>query len=467
MKSKKKTGREKTGRERPRSLIERVNPNAAGIDCGSAEHYVAVPTDRDPCPVRVFKTFTEDLERLADWLVQCGITTVAMESTGVYWLPVYEIIESRGIEAVLVNAQHVKGVPGRKSDVIDCEWIRELHSVGLLRGSFRPEASIASLRTYMRHRHTLIQSAVTTMNRIGKELVQMNFQLHLVISDLTGQTGMRILRDIVAGVRDPKHLAQHRDHRCKATEEDLIGALTGHYRDEHLFVLNQNLEIYDAIQRQIVGCDLQIEKYLAVLNAPKAQPATPLPKPRSRRKPTQNEPRLELRQPLYHLTGVDLSQIDAIGPYNALRIIAEIGTDMSRWRTPAHFVSWVSLAPRNQVSGGKLLKSSTQPSANRVAIILRMAAMSLSRTETALGAFYRRLSYRIGTAKAITATARKLALLVYRCLNGDIVYKDPGAVAYDQMRRKAVLRSLRERARNLGYNLVLNENARVVAPAVS
>ena len=453
--------------ERSRSLIERINPNAAGIDCGSAQHFVAVPTDRDPAPVQAFKTFTGDLERLADWLVQCGIMTVVMESTGVYWLPVYEIIESRGIEAVLVNAQHVKGVPGRKSDVVDCEWLRELHSVGLLRGSFRPEASITWLRTYMRHRETLIQGAVTTMNRIGKELILMNFQLHLVISDLAGLTGMRILRDIVAGVRDPKQLAQHRDHRCKATEADLIGALTGHCRDEHLFVLKQNLEIYDAIQKQIVDCDLQIEKYLAVLNVPKAQPATPLPNPRSRRKPAQNEPRLELRQPLYHLAGVDLTQIDAIGPYNALRIIAEIGTDMSRWRTPAHFVSWVSLAPRNQISGGKLLKSSTQPSANRVAIILRMAAMSLSRTETALGAFYRRLSYRIGTAKAITATARKLAPLVYRCLKGDIVYKDPGAVAYDQMRRKAVLRNLKERARNLGYSLVLNESPGDLAPAVS
>jgi transposase len=466
MKSKKAV-RQKTGGARPRSLIERINPNAAGIDCGSAEHFVAVPTDRDPMSVRSFKTFTGDLERLADWLIQCGVTTVAMESTGVYWLPVYEIIEARGIEAVLVNAQHVKGVPGRKSDVVDCEWLREIHSVGLVRGSFRPEANIASLRTYMRHRETLIQSAVTTMNRIGKGLILMNFQLHLVISDLAGLTGMRILRDIVAGVRDPKRLAQHRDRRCKATEADLIGALTGHYRDEHLFVLRQNLEIYDAIQKQITDCDLQIEKYLALLNAHVAPPPTPLPKPRSRRKPAQNEPRLDLRQPLFHLTGVDLSQVDAIGPYNALRIIAEIGTDMSRWRTPAHFVSWVSLAPRNQISGGKLLKSSTQPSANRVAIILRMAAMSLSRTETALGAFYRRLSYRIGAAKAITATARKLALLIYRHLKGDIVYKDPGATAYDQMRRKAVLRNLTERARNLGFCLVPDENSRAIAPVVS
>lgn len=454
--------------KRRRSLIERMNPNAAGIDCGSAEHFVAVPTDRDPVPVQSFKTFTGDLERLADWLVQCGIKTVAMESTGVYWLAAYEIIEARGIEVLLVNAQHVKGVPGRKSDVIDCEWLRELHSVGLLRGSFRPEASIASLRTYTRHRETLIQSAVTTMNRVGKELVLMNLQLHLVISDLAGQTGMRILRDLVAGVRDPQQLAQHRDPRCKATEEDLIGALTGHYRDEHLFVLKQNLDIYDAIQRQIVECDIQIDRYLAKLNAPKPQPAIPLPGPRSRRrKPAQNEPTFELRQPLYHLAGVDLSQIDAIGPYNALRIIAEIGADMSRWRTPAHFTSWLSLAPKNRVSGGKLLKSSTQPSANRVATILRMAVMSLTRTETALGAFYRRLSLRIGTAKAVTATARKLALLIYRCLNGDIIYKDPGAAAYNQMRRKAVLRSLRERARNLGYSLVLNENGAPMDPAVS
>jgi transposase len=223
------------------SLLERINPNAAGIDCGSAEHYVAVPHDRDTNPVRAFKTFTGDLQRLADWLVGCGVTTVAMEATGVYWIPIYEILEARGLEAVLVNARHVKNVPGRKSDVSDCEWVRELHSVGLLRGSFRPAPAIAALRALLRHRETLVQSAATHIQRMQKALVQMNLQLHLVVSDITGVTGLKILRDIVAGHTDPQQLARHRDHRCRASVAEIVAALTGHYLTEHLFVLRQNL----------------------------------------------------------------------------------------------------------------------------------------------------------------------------------------------------------------------------------
>jgi transposase len=452
----------KSGRDRSRPLIERVNPNAAGIDCGSGMHYVAVPRDRDLEPVRSFKTFTDDLERLADWLVRCGIKTVAMEATGVYWIPVFEIIESCGVEAVLVNAQHVKNVPGRKSDVSDSEWLQELHSVGLLRGSFRPKAEIAALRSYLRHRETLIQAAATHMSRIEKALLQMNLQLHLVISDLAGLTGMRILRDIVGGERDPRRLAQHRDGRCHASEQEITSAMTGHYRPEHLFVLKQNLELWDAIQKQIVSCDTEIENHIKALTANLSPPINPLPEPRLRKKALHNAPKFEIREPLHALSGVDLSQIDGIGPYTALRIIAEIGTDMSRWPTPAHFTSWLTLAPKNRVSGGKLLSSRTQPSVNRAAAILRMAAMTLGRTQTALGAFYRRLAFRVGKAKAITATARKLALLVFRCLKGEIVYKDPGAASYDQANKESVLRRLRSRAENLGFSLVSNETGKIL-----
>jgi transposase len=462
-----KKPKRKFGRERSRPLIERVNANAAGIDCGAAMHYVAVPQGRDTEAVRSFKTFTDDLERLADWLVRCGVKTVAMEATGVYWIPVFEIIESRGIQAVLVNAQHVKNVPGRKSDVTDSEWLQELHSVGLLRGSFRPRAEIAALRSYLRHRETLIQTAAIHMNRVEKALLQMNLQLHLVISDLTGQTGMRILRDIVSGERDPRMLARHRDARCKASEDEITGALTGHYRPEHLFVMKQNLGLYDAIQRQVSDCDGEIERHLAALTALLDPPVAPLPAARSRRKARNNEPRFEIRQPLHVLSGVDLSQIDGIGPYNALRIISEIGTDMSRWATQSHFVSWLTLAPKNRVSGGKLLSSRTQPSANRTATILRMVAMTLGRTQTALGAFYRRLAFRVGKAKAITATARKLGLLIYRCLKGEIVYNDPGAAAYDRINKESVLRRLRDRAENLGYSLVSNETGQILSGGVS
>jgi transposase len=449
------------------SVLERINPNAAGIDCGSAEHFVAVPPDRDPTPVRSFQTFTGDLYRLADWLAACHVTSVAMEATGVYWIPLYEILEARGFQVLLVNARHVKNVPGRKSDVTDCEWLRDLHSVGLLRGSFRPTDAIVALRAYLRHRETLVQSAGTHVQRMQKALIQMNLQLPLVVSDITGVTGLRILRDIVAGQRDPQVLAQHRNYRCHASVAEIVGALTGNYRPEHLFALQQHLELFDIYQQQIAACDAAIEAHLHALTAHAVVPTTPLPSPRPRQKPRDNEPRFELRAPLHQLTGVDLSQIDAIGPYTALRLMSEIGTDMSRWPSEKHFTSWLTLAPKNKVSGGRLLSSQTRPSANRAAAILRLAAMSLGRTQTALGAFYRRLAFRVGKAKAITATARKLAVLVYRCLKDGLVYSDPGAAAYDTQHRTHVLRRLRQRAANLGFGLIDLSTGEVVDGAGS
>jgi len=449
------------------SLLERINPNAAGIDCGAEEHYVAVPPDREAAPVRSFMTFTTDLHRLADWLTACGITTVAMESTGVYWIPLYEILEARGLDVVLVNARQVKNVPGRKTDVMDCQWLQELHSVGLLRGSFRPTAAIAALRAYLRHRETLVQSAATHVQRMQKALLQMNLQLSTVISDITGVTGLRIVRDIVAGQTDPRALAQHRDARCQASEARIMAALTGHYRPEHVFVLQQNLELFDAYQRQLAACDAAIEAHVHTLATEAPAPAAPLPGPRTRKKPRDNEPRFDIRTPLHQLTGVDLTQIDAIGPYSALRLLAEIGTDMSRWPTEKHFTSWLTLAPHNKITGGRLLSSATLPSANRAAGILRMAAMSLSRTETALGAFYRRLALRVGKAKAITATARKLAILVYRTLKDGLVYRDPGAAAYDAHHRQRAIRRLRQRAAHLGLALVNRETGELIEGAVS
>src|SRR5213594_2514652 len=271
------------------SVLERINPNAAGIDCGAAEHFVAVPPDRDPTPIRSFQTFTTELHRLADWLTACHITSVAMEATGVYWIPVFEILEARGFTVLLVNARHVKNVPGRKSDVTDCEWLRDLHSVGLLRGSFRPVEAIVALRAYLRHRQTLVESASMYILRMQKALVQMNLQLPLVVSDITGLTGLRILRDIVAGRRDPVQLAEHRDPRCHASKADLIAALTGNYRAEHLFVLEQNLQLFDTCQAQLAACDAAIEAHLKTLTAALAAPATPLPAARTKKKRSRNE----------------------------------------------------------------------------------------------------------------------------------------------------------------------------------
>jgi len=449
------------------ALLERINPNTAGIDCGAEMHYVAVPPDRAASAVRAFKTFTAELHRLADWLTSCGVHSVAMESTGVYWIPLYEILESRGFDVVLVNARHVKNVPGRKSDVVDCQWLQQLHSVGLRRASFRPAAAMAALRSYLRHRESLVQGAATHVQRMQKALVQMNLRLSVVLSDLTGATGQRIVRDIVAGQTDPWVLAQHRDARCRASEAELIAALTGHYRPEHLFVLQQNLELFDAHQRQIAACDTAIEGHVATLVAQAPPAASPLPAPRTRQKPRANEPRFELRTPLHQLTGVDLTQIDGIGPYGALRLLGEIGTDMTRWPSERHFTSWLTLAPQNKVSGGRRLSSKTPPSANRAAAILRIAAMTLGRTQTALGAFYRRLAYRVGKAKAITATARKLAILVYRTLKEGLVYQDPGATAYDAQHRRSALRRLRLRAAHLGFSLVNRETGEVLDGAVS
>ncbi len=450
------------------TVLDRINRNVAGIDCGSAEHFVAVPPDRDPTPVQSFKTFTTDLLRLADWLTACRMTSVAMEATGVYWIPIYEILEARGFEVLLVNARHLKNVPGRKSDVSDCEWIRELHSVGLLRGSFRPTDAIVALRAYLRHRQTLIESAGAYIQRMQKALVQMNVQLPLVVSDITGVTGLRILRDIVAGHRDPHQLAEHRDHRCRASKAEIIAALTGHYRPEHLFVLQQNLALFDGCQAQLAACDVAIEAHLLTLTALVEPPATALPAPRVTKKPRDNEPRFEVRAPLHRLTGgVDLTQIDGFTPYTALKLLSEIGTDMRRWPTEKHFTSWLTLAPKNKISGGRLLSSRTQPSANRAAAVLRMSVMSLSRTQTALGAFYRRLAARIGKPQAITAAARKLAIVVYRVLSGTLDYRDTGADAYTTQQLTRVLRRVRQRAATLGFDLVNRETGEILQGGAS
>lgn len=460
--------RRSTGKPRVSpTALDRLNPHVAGIDCGAADHFVAVPPDRDPTPVQSFKTFTPDLLRLADWLTACRVTSVAMEATGVYWIPVYEILQARGFDVLLVNARHLKNVPGRKSDVSDCEWIRELHSVGLLRGSFRPADAIVTLRAYLRHRQTLVDSAGTYIQRMQKALVQMNLQLPLVISDIAGATGLRILRDIVSGQRDPVHLADHRDPRCHASKADIIAALTGNYRREHLFVLQQNLAFFDLCQVQLAACDRAIETELETLTARLAVAVPPLPAPRVK-KLSKNEPHFDVRPLLHQLTaGVDLTQIDGLGPYNALRLLAEIGTDMRRWPTEKHFTAWLTLAPRNKISGGRLLSSRTSPSANRAAAILRMAAMSLGRTPTALGAFYRRLSARIGKPQAITATARKLAVLVYRAIAGTLVYRDPGADVYNFHQRTRTLHRLRQRAASLGFELVNRETGEILSPGAA
>lgn len=450
---KRKSGRKQKSGRPTHPDLPKIHRDAAGIDCGSQEHYVAVPDHRAEQAVRSFKTVTSGLEQLADWLQECEVTTVAMESTGVYWIPLYEILEAKGFEVVLVNAHHVKNLPGRKTDVVDCQWLRQLHTYGLLRGSFRPDGEITQLRAYVRQRDTLIRSTGDQIRRIQKALSQMNVQLHTVLSDITGKTGLLILRDIVSGHRDPKHLSTYRDPRCKASQAEIEAALEGSYRTEHLFSLRQSLELYDFLQTQMVACDREIEQLLEALTADQEDPRSPEPGKR-RVKRTRHTPAFDVATLLARLAGSDLTRIDGIDQCAALRIISEVGTDMSRWKTEKHFASWTTLTPMNKITGGKQISSKTQRSANRVAATLRVSAMSLARTQTALGAYYRRLAYRVGKAKAITATARKLAIFVYRVLDGTLVYNDPGAVVYDIKHTERSIRALRRRAAQMGYDLV-------------
>lgn len=429
-----------------------LNPRAAAIDVGSRFHVVAVPPDLSDEPVQTFQAFTGDLQRMAKWLTSLGIATVAMESTGVYWVAVYEILETCGIDVVLANARDARSVPGRKSDVNDAQWLQRLHACGLLRASFRPGRDIAALRAYLRLRERHLDYAASHIQHMQKALTFMNLQLHHVVSDVTGATGMHIIQAIVGGERDPAVLAKMRDIRCKASLETIEAALVGNYQPEHVFALAQGLALYDFYQQQITQCDRQIEVVLALLMVEKTAPDTPLPKPRHRTKQI-NAIDFDVRPAIYQLVGTDLTQIHGIGPYLALRLISECGTDLSRWPSAKHFTSWLALSPGCKISGGKVLSSKTRKTTNRVAAHLRLAAVTVGRTSTALGAFYRRLATRIGKAKAVTATARKLAVLFYNAMRFGMDYRDPGADYYESAYRDRVVKQLHRRAAQLGFQL--------------
>jgi transposase len=441
-----------TKRSRKSRGFSTVNPAAAAIDIGAAIHVAAVGPDREKEPVRTFRTFTDDLHRLADWFAGCGIKTVVMESTGVYWIPIFEILEQRGFQVMVVNARDAKHVPGRKTDVSDAQWLQRLHEYGLLRPSFRPQAEIAGLRAYLRQRERLLDYAAAHIQHMQKALTQMNLQLHHVVSDITGVTGMSIIRAIVGGERDPAALATHRERGCHASVETMCQALVGNYREEHVFALTQALELYDAYQTKVTACDKQIQRVLARLKQDAPPPARKLPPVRSRtRQP--NALAFDARAALHAILGVDLTQIGGLGPYLALKLVGECGTNLTAWPDAKHFTSWLALAPHNKISGGKVLSSKTRRTSNRAASLLRLAAGTVGRTDTALGAFYRRLSARVGKAKAITATARKIAVLFYNTLRHGMTYADPGATYYEDRYKQRVLANLQRRAKSLGFVL--------------
>jgi transposase len=426
-----------------------VHPHAAGIDVGNGAHYAAVPPDRDLHPVRRFECFTADLHRLADWLKNCGIKTVALQSTGVYWIPLYDILEERGFEVYLVNARHTKNLPGRKSDVQESQWLLKLHTYGLLNNSFQPTSEIRVLRTYWRQRAEHVRGVTMCIQRMQKAFTQMNVQLANVISDLSGVTGLMIVRAIVAGERDPWKLAELSHPRIRASKEEIAKSLEGNWRQELLFVLQQELQMFDTYQQRIAECDHELQKNLARL----ADTVPPTKNEAKKNKPNKHHPQFHLADELQRISGVDLTRIDGIDVMVAQTLVSEIGLDMGRWKTEAHFASWLGLCPDNRVSGDKVLGRGTRHVVNRAATALRMAATTLLKSQTYLGAQYRRLRSKLGAPKAITAMAHRLARLVYRMLKYGQQYVDKGAAYYEQRNRQQQIEFLRKKAAQLGLQV--------------
>jgi transposase len=437
------------------ATLPQLNLHAAGLDIGASEIWACVPEGCAVRAVRGFAPFTADLHALADWLQACGVDPGAMESTGVFWIPVFEILEARGLRVYLVHARYIKKVPGKKTDVLDCQWIQQLHTYGLLHAAFRPDAEMAALRAYIRHRDTLMRYRSAHIQHMQKALHLMNIRLSQVLSDITGVTGLTIIRALLAGEHDPVQLAQYRNPRCARSEAEIAQALTGHYRDEHLFALRHAVERYDFYTAQIQACDAEIErKYTAFKPLVDLELQPLAPAQRRKRRPG-NAPAFDLRTALYQVSGVDLTRIDGIDALTAQTVLSEIGLDMDRWPTVKHFTSWLGLAPHNAISGGKVLSRGTPKTSNRANTALRMAAQAVSRSQSAIGALYRRMRAKHGSAKANVATVHKLARLIYYLLKTRQQYVDPGQELYEARYRARALERLKRRAAKLGAQVVM------------
>jgi transposase len=449
----KKTRRRKRKARRPADVfggLATLNANAAGIDIGAESHWVAVPADRDEQPAREFAAFTADLYELADWLQACGVDTVVMESTGVYWINLFEILEERGFQTLLVDPHNLKSVPGRQTDLLACQWLQKLHTFGLLSGAFRPANEICELRGYVRQRSMLVQDLSRIIQHMQKALTQMNVKLQHVLKDITGKTGLAIIRSILEGERDPVVLAQHRDPRCKNSEDTIAKALKGHWRPEHLFALEQAVQLYDTHREMVRACDEKIQACLGTFED-RAVGQEPTRRPG---KPQGNECTFDATSMLLHMTGVDLTEVPGIQALSGLKLVSEIGLDMTRWPTVDHFCSWLTLCPGNKTSGGKLLSSRTRPSANRAAAILRVAAQGLWRSDTPIGRFHRRMRYRLSAPQAVTATAHKLARIIYTMLRTGRGYVEPDSEALRERQRQRREAKLKRQAREMGFKLL-------------
>lgn len=432
--------------------LKQINLDAAGLDIGASEIYACVPEGRGEQNVRAFPTFTTDLNDLADWLAKCGVKTVAMESTGVYWIPIFEILESRGFDVNLINARQIKNVPGKKTDILDCQWIQQLHTYGLLRASFRPEEDMCALRALIRHREMLVKYRAIHIQHIQKNLEVMNIKLCSVLKDITGVTGMKIIRAIVDGERDPLKLARFRDPRCFSSEDVIAKSLEGSFRSEHMFCLTQAVRMYDDYTGHIEACDRQIESNYGAFKCRKSGGDLP-PLPKKQVKSKKNKPSFDLRSHLYQICGVDLTMIDGLDALTVQTVLSEIGLDMGKWRTVKHFASWLGLCPCNKISGGKILKKGSKKIDNRATLALRVAARSLHGNKSAMGAFYRRMRAKHGPMKANLAAAHRMARTIYFMLKYKAEYKDPGEEYYQEKYRNRVVRNLKRKAAELGFDL--------------
>lgn len=447
------------------TFLHQIHPNVCGIDIGANAIFVCAPC-KGQLEIRKYSTFTADLKTMVEWLKACDITSCAMESTGIFWIPIYDILEENGLQVLLVNAHHIKNVPGRKTDVKDCQWIQQLHSYGLLRGSFRPTKDILPLRAYVRQRSRLFEKGAQELLLMQKALTQMNVRLKMVISDISGLTGMLIIKAIIDGERDPKKLASFRNQKCQKDESEIAKGLEGSYQDEHVFALQHAYEAYQFFHQQILECERKIEKELTHLNEILSHEKEEIPrqvkqntkenKVKRRGKTVANRSAYYFDAPkkIEDCLGVNLLEIPGMESGTLVKILSEIGTDMSRWPTSAHFTSWLGLCPNNKISGDKVLSSRTKPSSNRAAQALRIAAHTLHRSKTALGSFFRRMRSKLGAPKAITATGHKLAKIIYNMLKFKKSFKELGADYYESQYRTKVIASLKKRAKDFGFDLV-------------
>jgi transposase len=440
----------------PFAGMSKVNSNAAGVDIGAVEIVACVAGDESTQIVKAFGNYTVDLQSIGKWLSEHKVKTVAMESTGVYWIPLFEELERQGFECLLISSRSLRRVPGRKSDITDAQWIQTLHNYGLLESSFRPQAELVALRTMLRHRGQLLEHRSPHIQHMQKALLQMNVQLSQALSDVTGDTGQAIIRAIVAGERDPHKLAAMRDRNCKKSEEEIGKALTGTWREEHLFIIKQSLELYDFYTRQIEVCDAEIDRMYALMRPDwKVDDLPPLP-PKKRNSHSKNAPqnKEEIRKHLKRISGVDISMVDGFGVSLAQTVIMEVGTDMSKFPDEKHFCSWLGLAPKHEISGAKVLKNKTLKTRNRAGQAFRMAAQSVKQADCVFGALYRRLRARLGPAQATVATAHAIARVIYRMLKYQLEYEPLSINEYEKKYEEQQIKYMKKKASKLGFQLV-------------